>query len=104
MLARELLSISIVESSEGAAGTGPEFPASATTFVKLDLLAHPISGAGNILSHGTYLPKGRVIYVPKGFQQGPRRSPAALLRVREMTQVGAVLHPSDECVRSGLGD
>ena len=27
----------------------------------------------DILCHGTYLPKGRVIYVPKGFQQGPLR-------------------------------
>ena len=34
MLARELLSISIVESSEGAAGTGPEFPASARSHFK----------------------------------------------------------------------
>src|SRR5271165_4407960 len=28
----------------------------ATTFVKLDLLAHPVSGAGNIICHGTLPP------------------------------------------------
>jgi hypothetical protein len=27
-----------------------------TTFVKLDLLAHPVSGAGNIICHGTLPP------------------------------------------------
>src|ERR1700758_4265315 len=49
---------------------------STTTFVKLDLLAHPVSGAGNILCHGTSIRPALNIPTRRGLTCSFRRSKA----------------------------